>query len=104
MIAAAAAAGARLICLTEMYATGFSMRPERIAEDEGGPNEQFLLDQARRAPRLAHRLDRPVGRATDGPATMPLSPRLTAMSTGTRRSTRSATPANTSITPPATSS
>jgi predicted amidohydrolase len=47
MIAAAAAGGARLICLTEMYATGFSMRPERIAEDEGGPNEQFLLDQAR---------------------------------------------------------
>ena len=44
---AAAAAGARLICLTEMYATGFSMHPERIAEDEGGPNEQFLLDQAR---------------------------------------------------------
>jgi predicted amidohydrolase len=30
-----------------MYATGFSMHPERIAEDEGGPNEQFLLDQAR---------------------------------------------------------
>jgi predicted amidohydrolase len=47
MIAAAKAGGARLICLTEMFATGFSMRPERIAEDEGGPNEQFLLDQAR---------------------------------------------------------
>jgi predicted amidohydrolase len=47
MIGAAAAGGARIICLTEMYATGFSMRPERIAEDEGGPNEQFLLDQAR---------------------------------------------------------
>jgi predicted amidohydrolase len=47
MIVAAAAGGARLICLTEMYATGFSMRPERIAEDEGGPNEQFLIDQAR---------------------------------------------------------
>jgi len=47
MIASAAAAGARIICLTEMYATGFSMRPERIAEDEGGPNEQFLLEQAR---------------------------------------------------------
>jgi predicted amidohydrolase len=47
MIAAAAAGGARLICLTEMYATGFSMRPERIAEDQGGPNEQFLADQAR---------------------------------------------------------
>jgi predicted amidohydrolase len=47
MIASAASAGARLICLSEMYATGFSMRPERIAEDEGGPNEQFLRDQAR---------------------------------------------------------
>jgi predicted amidohydrolase len=47
MIAAAAAGGARLICLTEMFATGFSMHPERIAELEGGPNEQFLLDQAR---------------------------------------------------------
>src|ERR1700760_1000738 len=47
MIATAAAGGAGLICLTEMYATGFSMHPERIAEDEGGPNEQFLLEQAR---------------------------------------------------------
>jgi predicted amidohydrolase len=47
LIAQAAAGGAGLICLTEMYATGFSMHPERIAEDEGGPNEQFLLDQAR---------------------------------------------------------
>ena len=32
--------------LTEMFATGFSMSPERIAEDEGGPSEQFLIDQA----------------------------------------------------------
>jgi predicted amidohydrolase len=47
LIAQAASGGAGLICLTEMYATGFSMHPERIAEDEGGPNEQFLLDQAR---------------------------------------------------------
>jgi predicted amidohydrolase len=46
LIAEAAAGGARLIVLTEMYATGFSMRPERIAEDEGGPSEQFLLDRA----------------------------------------------------------
>ncbi len=46
MIAQGAAAGAQLIVLTEMYATGFSMRPERVAEDEGGPNEQFLLAQA----------------------------------------------------------
>jgi predicted amidohydrolase len=46
MIAQAAAEGARLIVLTEMFATGFSMEPERIAEDEGGPSEQFLLDAA----------------------------------------------------------
>jgi predicted amidohydrolase len=46
MIAQAAEAGARLITLSEMYATGFSMRPEKIAEDEGGPNETFLLEQA----------------------------------------------------------
>jgi predicted amidohydrolase len=47
LIAQAVAAGARLIALTEMYATGFSMRPDRVAEGEGGPNEQFLVDQAR---------------------------------------------------------
>jgi omega-amidase len=46
MIAQAAAAGAGLVVLSEMYATGFSMRPERIAEDEGGPNERFLLERA----------------------------------------------------------
>jgi len=47
LIAQAAAEGARLIILTEMFATGFSMHPERIAEDEGGPSEQFLRTQAR---------------------------------------------------------
>lgn len=46
MIAKAAADGARLIVLSEMFATGFSMRPEAVAEDEGGASEQFLLDQA----------------------------------------------------------
>jgi predicted amidohydrolase len=46
MIAKAAADGADLIVLSEMFATGFSMRPERTAEDEGGPSEQFLLAQA----------------------------------------------------------
>jgi predicted amidohydrolase len=46
MIAQAAAAGAQLIVLAEMFATGFSMHPERIAEPEGGPSEQFLLEQA----------------------------------------------------------
>lgn len=47
MIAKAAGDGARVIVLSEMFATGFSMRPERMAEDEGGPSEQFLLAQAR---------------------------------------------------------
>jgi predicted amidohydrolase len=47
LIEQAAAAGARLIVLTEMFATGFTMLPERIAEAEGGPSEQFLLAQAR---------------------------------------------------------
>ncbi len=46
MIAKAAAEGARVIVLAEMFATGFSMHPERIAEDEGGESEQFLLAQA----------------------------------------------------------
>ena len=48
LIEQAAAAGARLIVLTEMYATGFSMHPERIAEPPGGENERFLIDAARR--------------------------------------------------------
>jgi predicted amidohydrolase len=46
MIAKAVADDARLIVLPEMFATGFSMRPDRIAEDEGGPTEQFLLERA----------------------------------------------------------
>ncbi|HEX3337393.1 MAG TPA: nitrilase-related carbon-nitrogen hydrolase [Jatrophihabitans sp.] len=46
MIARAAGDRARLIVLSEMYATGFSMHPEQIAEDEGGPNEQFLVERA----------------------------------------------------------
>ena len=46
MIGKAAADGARLIVVSEMFATGFSMSPERVAEDEGGPNERFLLDAA----------------------------------------------------------
>ena len=32
--------------LTEMFATGFSMRPDVIAEPVGGPVEQWLLRQA----------------------------------------------------------
>ena len=46
MIAAAAAAGARLVVLTEMFATGFSMAPERIAQAPDGPSATFLAEQA----------------------------------------------------------
>ncbi len=46
-LAAAAAGGARLIVVSEMFATGFSMRPDRIAEQRGGPTETWLVDQAR---------------------------------------------------------
>ena len=64
MIAAAAAGGAKLIVLPEMFATGFSMRPERIAEDEGGPTEQFLLAHA--AEHDAHLLASVAQRGADG--------------------------------------
>ncbi len=40
--------GARLAILPEMFATGFSMRAEKIAEPEGGPTETFLRDAASR--------------------------------------------------------
>jgi predicted amidohydrolase len=46
MIGGAAAAGAQLVVLTEMYATGFSMKTDRIAEPIGGPSAGFLVDQA----------------------------------------------------------
>ena len=46
MIANAAAAGARLVVLTEMYATGFSMATEHIVESFDGPSAQFLVEQA----------------------------------------------------------
>jgi predicted amidohydrolase len=47
MIGRAAADGARLVVLTEMFATGFSMQTERVAEDVDGPSVQFLVEQAR---------------------------------------------------------
>ena len=43
---AAAAAGARLVVLPEMFPTGFSMEPERVAEPEGGPTTDWALVQA----------------------------------------------------------
>jgi predicted amidohydrolase len=46
MIATAAQAGARLVVATEMYATGFSMNPEQVAEPADGPSTRFLVEQA----------------------------------------------------------
>lgn len=45
-IAEAAAAGARLVVLTEMFSTGFSMDTEKTAEPVGGPSSTFLSAQA----------------------------------------------------------
>jgi len=45
---AAAAQDARLVVLTEMFSTGFSMATDLIAEPADGPSAQFLVDQARR--------------------------------------------------------
>lgn len=64
LIAAAAAAGAGLIVLSEMYATGFSMHPERMGEDEGGPSERYLVEQA--ALHGAHLLASVAQRGADG--------------------------------------
>jgi predicted amidohydrolase len=47
-IAEAAATGARLVALAEMFACGFSMNEDRIAELAGGPSETFLSEQAAR--------------------------------------------------------
>ncbi|MCW2601971.1 MAG: putative carbon-nitrogen hydrolase [Pseudonocardiales bacterium] len=46
LLAQAASGGARLIALTEMFAKGFSMDVDTVAEPQGGPTEQFLLHQA----------------------------------------------------------
>jgi predicted amidohydrolase len=43
---AAAGTGARLVVLTEMFPTGFSMEPQRVAEPEGGPSTEFLRRKA----------------------------------------------------------
>ncbi len=46
LIGQAVDGGARLVVLSEMYATGFSMNVDQVAEVSGGPNEQFLIEQA----------------------------------------------------------
>jgi len=48
LIAEAADAGARLVVLTEMFATGFSLAADRIAEPPDGPSVAFLSEQASR--------------------------------------------------------
>lgn len=45
-VAAATAGGARLIVLTEMFATGFSMRTDRTAETIDGPTVTWMHGQA----------------------------------------------------------
>ncbi len=46
LVADAAHTGARLVALTEMFATGFSMAADRIAEEPDGPSATFLAEQA----------------------------------------------------------
>ena len=46
LISRAAAEGADLIVLSEMYATGFSMAAQKIAEEVHGQNHSFLREQA----------------------------------------------------------
>lgn len=47
LVKAAAGRGARLVVLTEMFATGFSMAAEKIAEPAtGGLGRRFLVDMA----------------------------------------------------------
>lgn len=46
-VAAAAAAGARLVALPEMFACGFSMQADRVREPADGPSVGFLAEQAR---------------------------------------------------------
>lgn len=45
-VAGAAAAGARVVVLSEMFATGFSMAVERTAEPVDGPTVTWLREQA----------------------------------------------------------
>ena len=48
MIEAAAEQGARLVVLSEMFSTGFSMNTDLVAEPADGPSVQFLREQAAR--------------------------------------------------------
>jgi predicted amidohydrolase len=48
LLAQAAAGGARLALLPEMFSTGFSMDSKRIAQPPGGVSETFLRSEAQR--------------------------------------------------------
>ena len=48
MITMAVSEGARLVVLSEMFSTGFSMATDRIAEPVDGPSTEFLREQAAR--------------------------------------------------------
>src|SRR2546426_1995582 len=47
LLSEAAAGGARLAILPEMFSTGFSMEANRIAQPPGGPSEDFLREQGK---------------------------------------------------------
>jgi predicted amidohydrolase len=46
MVTSAVERGARLVVLPEMFAVGFSMEPERVAEPADGPTCEWLVKQA----------------------------------------------------------
>ncbi len=48
LVTVAAGAGARLVVLTEMFAVGFTMKTERVAEPPDGPTAEWLRAQAAR--------------------------------------------------------
>jgi predicted amidohydrolase len=46
VVAGAAVDGVRLVVLAEMFAVGFSMSTDVVAEDEGGPTSAWLVERA----------------------------------------------------------
>ena len=48
LVASAVDEGARLVVLPEMFAVGFSMEPQRVAEPPDGPTSVWLQEQAAR--------------------------------------------------------
>ena len=105
MIASGGRRRRRLVVLTEMFSTGFSMDVDRVAELPDGPSAEFLAGAGARARRVGVRFD-----ARNGPQRAPgrsissCSRRPTARFTATPRSTRSGTAPSRSTTRPATRS